>query len=143
VAAGDMTKAAGERPQGEDHAAPADGCGLPGKLASARPGQRQSPATASRPGRTLSISPPPSCVSSCATARRSADRRRCPGVAYDIVTKAIVGAVKTDPDAAVAAGKLTQAREDRILERLERLLANGRMPGGQAAITKLVAVGSR
>jgi ribosomal protein S20 len=48
------------------------------------------------------------------------------GVAYDTVTSAVLGAVKADLDKAVAAGTIRQQREDRILERLSRNLAQGR-----------------
>ena len=48
-------------------------------------------------------------------------------VPYDVVSDAVVKAVKADLDAAVAAGNLKQARADRILERLERRLADGRV----------------
>ncbi len=48
-------------------------------------------------------------------------------VPYATVTDAIVAAVKADLDAAVAAGNLKQARADRILERLEQRLADGRL----------------
>jgi hypothetical protein len=49
------------------------------------------------------------------------------GVDYDIVTSAVVVAVKADLDAAVKAGSIAQARADRILERIERNLAEGRL----------------
>ena len=48
------------------------------------------------------------------------------GVNYDTLTNAVVAAVKADLDAAVKAGTITQARADRILDRLERNLADGR-----------------
>lgn len=49
------------------------------------------------------------------------------GVPYATVSGAVVASVKTDLDAAVVAGKIKQAREDRILERLTRNLADGRL----------------
>lgn len=55
------------------------------------------------------------------------------GVSYDTVTNAVVVAVKADLDAAVKAGKITQARADRILDRLERNLAEGRLRQPKAA----------
>jgi ribosomal protein S20 len=59
------------------------------------------------------------------------------GVPYATVSAAVVASVKKDLDAAVAAGKIPQARADRILERLEKNLADGRLrghrPGGQGA----------
>jgi ribosomal protein S20 len=46
-------------------------------------------------------------------------------VPYDAVTAAVVGAVKKDLDAAVAAGTIKQARADRVLARLQQDLADG------------------
>ncbi len=51
------------------------------------------------------------------------------GVDYDKLTAAVLGAVKTDLDAAVKAGTIKQAREDRILDRLSKRLANGTVRG--------------
>lgn len=48
------------------------------------------------------------------------------GVPYATVTAAALGPIKTKLDAAVTAGTITQAREDRILARLEANLADGR-----------------
>jgi hypothetical protein len=60
-------------------------------------------------------------------------------VPYDTVAAAVVGAVKKDLDAAVAAGTIKQARADRVLARLQQNLADGRLrpavpavPGGSA-----------
>jgi len=55
------------------------------------------------------------------------------GVAYATVSEAVVAAVKGDLDAAVAAGKIAQARADRILERLTKNLADGRLRNGRPA----------
>ena len=55
------------------------------------------------------------------------------GVPYDTVTAAVVAAVKSDLDAAVAKGTIRQARADRILERLQQNLAAGRFRGEKAA----------
>jgi hypothetical protein len=46
---------------------------------------------------------------------------------YDTVVAAVVGAVKKDLDAAVAAGTIKQARADRVLARLQQNLADGRL----------------
>ena len=51
------------------------------------------------------------------------------GVDYGTLTAAVLGAVKTDLDAAVKAGTIKQAREDRILERLTKRLENGTVRG--------------
>jgi hypothetical protein len=55
------------------------------------------------------------------------------GVPYETVTSAVVAAVKADLDAAVAARRITQARADRILERLEDNLAEGRFRAARPA----------
>ena len=49
------------------------------------------------------------------------------GVPYEKVSAAIVTSVKADLDAAVAAGTIKQARADRILARLQKNLADGRL----------------
>jgi ribosomal protein S20 len=51
------------------------------------------------------------------------------GVPYATVSAAVVAAIKSDLDAAVAAGTIKQAREDRILARLQANLADGRLRG--------------
>jgi hypothetical protein len=57
-------------------------------------------------------------------------------VPYATVTAAALAPVKARLDAAVAAGKLTQARADKILAKLEQSLADGRFrPGRPAAPT--------
>jgi ribosomal protein S20 len=48
-------------------------------------------------------------------------------VPYDTVSAAVVGAVKSNLDAAVAAGTIKQARADRALARLRQSLADGRL----------------
>lgn len=59
-----------------------------------------------------------------ATLRTLADTH---GVQYATVSDAIFASVKADLDAAVAAGRIAQSRADRILDRLERNLAVGRL----------------
>jgi hypothetical protein len=49
------------------------------------------------------------------------------GVPYEDVSAAVLKSVKTDLDAAVAAGTIKQPRADRILERLTANLAEGRL----------------
>jgi hypothetical protein len=49
------------------------------------------------------------------------------GVPYATVTAAALAPVKARLDAAVAAGKLTQERADKILAKLEANLADGRL----------------
>ena len=48
-------------------------------------------------------------------------------VPYQALTDAIVGAVKHDLDAAVAAATIRQTRADRVLDRLRQNLADGRL----------------
>jgi ribosomal protein S20 len=49
------------------------------------------------------------------------------GVDYQTVTDAVLDAVKADLDPAVKAGTITQARADKILDRLADRLADGRL----------------
>jgi hypothetical protein len=49
-------------------------------------------------------------------------------VDYDTVSKAITDAAKTDLDALVSAGRLTQARADALLSRLGDALTSGDFP---------------
>ena len=53
-------------------------------------------------------------------------------VPYESVTAAVLAAVKSDLDAAVAAGTIKQARADRVLARLEANLADGRLRAARA-----------
>jgi hypothetical protein len=55
------------------------------------------------------------------------------GVAYDVVSRAIVDAAKADLDKAAAAGKVTQQREDKLLQRLQTALDNGDWPRASRA----------
>jgi hypothetical protein len=58
------------------------------------------------------------------------------GVAYETVTAAVVAAAKADLDKIVAAGRLTAAREQMILDNLERALQTGKLwnrPGDSAS----------
>jgi hypothetical protein len=50
-------------------------------------------------------------------------------VSYDTVSLAVVTAARTDLDALVKNGKITQAREDTMLARLKDALAAGHFPG--------------
>lgn len=51
-------------------------------------------------------------------------------VDYDTVTKAVLNAAKSDLDKAVATGKLSAEREQAMLDRLDRALQSGKLPGG-------------
>ncbi len=50
------------------------------------------------------------------------------GVDYTTVSKAVVDAAKADLDKAVDAGKITQQREDQMVDRLQTVLDNGTWP---------------
>jgi hypothetical protein len=52
------------------------------------------------------------------------------GVDYDVVSKAILDAAKTDLDALVAAGNITQERADERLAKLTEALASDEFPRG-------------
>ena len=54
-------------------------------------------------------------------------------VPFDAVAASVVAAVKADLDRAVAAGTIKQARADRILARLEKDLADGRLRNAHPA----------
>jgi ribosomal protein S20 len=132
VAAGDISKAVGDRLKARVEAAEGDGCRwfaphlkrIAGAVHVIRDGVTaaaevldMTPAelrTELRAGKTLK---------EIATAE---------GVNYDTLTSAVVAAVRADLDAAVKAGTITQARADRILDRLERNLADGRFRAGKA-----------
>ena len=64
------------------------------------------------------------------------------GVPYATVSAAVLAAVKTDLDAAVTAGAIKQAREDRILARLQANLADGRLRNQRPAAPKTSAAPS-
>jgi ribosomal protein S20 len=70
------------------------------------------------------------------------------GTSYEAVSAAVLAAVKTDLDAAVAAGTIRQARADRVLDRLTVALANGRLrdvrpaPAGSPAASPAPSSGS-
>lgn len=126
VAAGDITKAVGDRLKAKVAAAEGDGCRwfaphlkrVAGAVHLVRDGVTaaaqvldMTPAelrTELRAGKTLK------------------EIAAAAGVTYDTLTTAVIAAVKADLDAAVKAGTITQARADRILDRLERNLADGR-----------------
>jgi ribosomal protein S20 len=133
VAAGDITKAVGDRLKAKVEAAEGDGCRFFGthlkRLAGA--------VHVIRDGVTAAADALDMTPAELRTQLRSGKTLKeiatAEGVNYDTLTSAIVAAVKTDLDAAVKAGKITQARADRILDRLERNLADGRFRAVKAA----------
>jgi hypothetical protein len=133
VAAGKLTKAAADRLKARIDKAAGDGCGLlAGRLA--RPwaalGVVKDGFTAA--AGALGITP----AELGAKLRGGAslkDLATTKNVPYQTLSDAIVGAVKHDLDAAVAAGTIGQPRADRVLDRLRENLANGRLRNERAA----------
>ena len=131
VASGELRKAAGDRLKARIEKADADGCALlAGKVGAARAavgaalGVAQAGVSAA--AKALGITP----------AELGADLRggktlkevaAAKGVAYETVSAAVLASVKSDLDAAVAAGTIKQPRADRILDRLKGNLADGRL----------------
>jgi hypothetical protein len=127
VADGRLAAAAGERLKTRIERAAGDGCVLfAGRLArvAADVGAVRDVAGAAAPALGMTPAELRQQLRSGATLQALADAH---GVPYATVSAAIVAAVKADLDAAVAAGRIAQARADRILERLERNLAEGRL----------------
>jgi hypothetical protein len=127
MADGRLTAAAGERLKARIERAAGDGCALfAGRLArvAGPTGALLDVAGAAAKALGLTQKQLREQLRAGATLRTLADTH---GVPYDTVTAAITAAVKADLDAAVAAGRIAQARADRIIERLERNLAAGRL----------------
>jgi ribosomal protein S20 len=70
---------------------------------------------------------PPEVGASLRGGKTLKDLATARGVPYATVSAAVLAAVKADLDAAVSAGTIKQAREDRILARLQANLAGGRL----------------
>jgi ribosomal protein S20 len=133
VAAGHMTKTTGDRLKARIEKAAADGCAL----LTGRPGvgRLSAPGAQALAIAEVGLGAAASALG-IAPAQLGADLRAgktlkevaaARGVRYDTVSAAVVAAVKTDLDAAVAAGTIKQPRAERILERLQRNLADGRL----------------
>ena len=126
VAAGRITKARGDKLKEKIDQADADGCGLLGRRVATIAGTlgviRDGVKAAAD---VLKLTP----AQLAAKLRAGATLQQIAsdaGVPYDSVTSAVLGAVKSDLDKAVAAGAIRQQREDRILQRLSTNLAAGR-----------------
>jgi len=147
VTAGEMTKAAGDRRKARIETVGADGCALlAGRIGAARAGTRGAAgalgvirdgfgAAASALGMT-----PADLRADLRGGQTLKDLATARGIPYENVSAAIVASVKSDLDAAVAAGKVKQVRVDLILKRLQANLADGRLrddrpatPAGSAA----------
>lgn len=143
VADGTMPKARGDRLRARIEAANADGCALlAGRFgARAAGGTVQAALGVVKDGvaaaaKALGVTP-----AELGARLRAGDTLKVvaadKGVPSDQVSAAVIASVKADLDAAVTAGTIKQAREDRILARLTANLANGRFlavqPAGPAA----------
>jgi ribosomal protein S20 len=150
VASGELPKAAGDRLKTRIEAADGDGCALLAgrigalKAAGAAPALGIAKDGLTAAAAALGITPAElgADLRTGKTLKGVAETR---GIPYETVSAAALAAVKADLDTAVAAGTIKQARADRILERLERNLADGRLrnarppaapgPAGSAAPT--------
>jgi hypothetical protein len=132
VASGELPKAAGDRLKTRIEAADADGCALlAGRIGALKAAGTTRSLGVVKDGLTaaaaaLGITPAElgADLRSGKTLKAVAEAK---GIPYETVSAAVLAAVKADLDAAVSAGTITQARADRILERLERNLADGRL----------------
>jgi ribosomal protein S20 len=127
VDAGRMTKATADRLKARIENAAADGCALlAGRLARARAALGVAKDGLTAAAGTLDMTPA-ELRAKLRAGTSLKDIAATEGVPYETVTAAVLAAVKTDLDAAVAAGTIRQARADRVLERLARNLAEGRV----------------
>lgn len=133
VAAGTITKAAGDRLKARVEAADADACRLlAGRIGVPRAGAGARAALGvAKDGLTAAAGALGMTPAELGAKLRAGESLKevatAKGVPYATVSAAVVASVKSDLDAAVAAGKIRQAREDRILDRLTKNLADGRL----------------
>lgn len=132
VAAGDISKAVGDRLKARVEAAEGDGC----RWFAAHLKRIAGAVHVIRDGVTAAAEVLDMTPAELRTELRSGKTLKeiatAEGVNYDTLTAAVIAAVKADLDAAVKAGTITQARADRILDRLERNLADGRFRPAKA-----------
>jgi len=148
VTAGTITKAAGDRLKARVEAASGDGCALLAgriaRVAGAGAGRVKAALGVAKDGLTAAASALGVTPAELGAKLRGGDSLKdvatAKNVPYATVSTAVVAAVKKDLDAAVDAGTIKQAREDRILARLTKNLADGRLrnarpvaPAGPAA----------
>lgn len=132
VASGELPKKAGDRLTARIEAADADKCALlagrigAAKAAGAVPALGVVKDGLSAAARTLGITPAElgADLRSGKTLKVVAEAK---GIPYETVSAAVLAAVKADLDTAVTAGTIKQARADKILDRLQRNLAEGRL----------------
>ncbi len=125
VADGKLSKAAGDRIKARIAANDGTGCGRLGHFlhrTKGAPGVARDGATAAAGVLGMTPAELRTQMRGGASLQDIAATRNVP---YQTVTDAVKAAVKADLDAAVKAGKLTQARADRILARVTRNLADG------------------
>lgn len=142
VADGRMTKAVADRLKVRIERADADGCALlAGRLARAGAvaGVARDMLTAAAEALDMS---PAELRTALRNGKSLKDVAVAESVPYETVSAAVTASVKADLDAAVAAGRLRQERADRILERLERNLADGRLRDIRPAAPAGPATGS-
>lgn len=132
VADGTMTKAAGDRRKARIEAAGADACRLLGGRIGPRAGLGVVRDGLTAAAKALGMTPA-ELGAQLRTGKTLSDVATARGVPFATVSAAVVASVKADLDAAVASGRITQAREDRILERLGRNLADGRLRNARPA----------
>ena len=138
VADGDLTKAAADRLKTRVDASTADGCkllaGYQGRIAKAARGALGVIRDGFEAGAKALGMPPADVRAALKDGKTLKDLATTQTVDYATVSAAIVAAVKTDLDKAVADGTIAQAREDRVLARLTKALADGRLrPAAQPA----------
>lgn len=138
VADGRMTKAAGDRLTARLEAATADGCALlAGKLRALKAAGAGQGLGVVRDGmsaaaKVLTITPAELGARLRAGASLK-DLATAAGTPYPTLSAAVLDAVKADLDKAVAAGTIRQARADRVLDRITRALADGRLRAARPA----------
>jgi ribosomal protein S20 len=162
VADGTMTKAAGDRLTARIQAATGDGCALlAGKLRAATAALGGGTGAAAGAAKGLGVVKDGLMAAAKALGLTPAelgarlrggetlkDVATATSTSYEAVSAAVLAAVKTDLDAAVAAGTIRQARADRVLDRLTKALANGRLrdvrpaPAGSSAASPAPTSGS-
>ena len=130
VTDGKLTAAQGTALKAKINAAPGDGCGFFGGIAR----QAAGPLGVAKDGvraaaTTLGIAPA-QLRADLASGQTLKDEAAAHNVSYDALSAAITSAVRTGLDAAVATGRINQAREDAVLYRLQVALASGKLRPG-------------
>jgi hypothetical protein len=158
VADGTMTKAAGDRLTARIKASTGDGCALlAGRLRAAKAAAGAAVGAGAGLGivkdgltaaaKALGLTP-----AELGARLRGGETLRdvatATGTAYEMVSAAVLASAKADLDAAVAARTIRQTRADRVLDRLTRALADGRLrearpaPAGSPVATPAPTSGS-